>query len=415
MMELPLSQPKPVAMKPWMQIELLMASILPVTTILILGVIGSRQLVAGNSPAFLLLILVGAVLVFLGEMLLLLFTQRAMKRPLAELIDTYQEYTAGNTTRRAAVTGNDEAASLAGVFNTLLDSLALQSADTSAVISEQPLLALSPTPSQPSSTFPLGQLVQAIEPVLDGDLRIEQKLAPFLHDQTLGGIADICQYLIAELLQLVKWTRYSANHVMSSTDTLLAHATQLASTSETEMRHLAQSTQALEQTMATLSHTATTVQAVITITQEIQSSIQAQKKLPLSLPSHQGSLNARPNHIPNDAEVALATHANQPFLDTLLESAGHQRHLLDELLQSAKESLSRIEPTIGTITDSARQINESALSLLQTAQGVSSLSGLARQWRTIVAAFQLPDEQAHPFSSGPEEEDLVGPTFPIRS
>ena len=121
-MQVPFSQVKQLAMKPWMQIEFLIASLLPDAMILIVGVVGSRQLVTGNSSTFLLLILAGTTLVLLGEMALLRFTQQAMKQPLIELTRACQEYSAGNKATRAHINGDDEVATLARVLNSLFET-----------------------------------------------------------------------------------------------------------------------------------------------------------------------------------------------------------------------------------------------------------------------------------------------------
>lgn len=370
-MQVPFSQAKQLAMKPWMQIEFLIASLLPAAMILIVGVVGSRQLVAGNSSAFLFLILGGTVLVFIGEMALLRFTQQAIKQPLIELTRACQEYRAGNKARRAFLSGDDEAAALARVLNSLFEAHAQEQQYVSHTAQNEVNLI----------NDQVRQIIHDVEPVLDGDLRVKAMIT----SGPIGVLSDVCNYLVEELIQLVKWTRYSADQVINSTGDLLERSIDLAQTAETQMLRLSQTSEAIERVVVFIQRTSSSLQLGVDITLEMRSYIQEQKS-------------------------QLQGQRSQTFLEHLETETQRQLQLLEGILQSTQGTVSVAESTIGDIYLFAQRINQSSMGILQTAERVSSLGSLAEQWRNSVVEFHLPDDQEQNFSLQNEEEDVFVPT-----
>jgi hypothetical protein len=397
-MQMPLSQAKQIAMKPWMQIELLMASLIPAAVILVLGVIGSRQLVAGNTGLFLLLILAGATLVFVGEMALLRFTQNATKQPLIELINACQEYNAGNKARRALIGGGDEAATLARLLNQLFDAHA----------QEQQHVSLYAQNEINQLNEQVRQLIRDVEPVLDGDLRVKAVIT----SGAVGVLSDVCNYLIEELIQLVKWTRYSADQVIDSTGNLLERSIDLAQTAETQMLRLSQTSEAVERVVAFIQRTSSTLQLGVDITQEMQAYIQEQKSQLLN----DGRKTKGPGGQENGGGGLAPTDGLHTFLGKLETETQRQRQLLEGVLQATQGTVSVAESTIGDIYSFAQRINQSSMGILKTAERVSALGGLAEQWRNSVVEFHLPDEHEQNLLQQNEDEDLFvpTPTSPLR-
>jgi hypothetical protein len=85
-----------------------------------------------------------------------------------------------------------------------------------------------------------------------------------------------------------------------------------------------------------------------------------------------------------------------------------QLQLLEGILQATQGTISTAESAIGDIYAFAQRINQSSMSILKTAERVSSLGGLAEQWRNSVVEFNLPDEEEQPFSSQNEHENPFG-------
>lgn len=105
-----------------LRIELLLASMLPVTAIFIVGVVGMRQNDQTDVGPFLFVLFACAIAVFGAEIALISFMQRATKKQYAQLIEVCQAYMAGQRERRAPLLGDNALVALAHTLNALLDS-----------------------------------------------------------------------------------------------------------------------------------------------------------------------------------------------------------------------------------------------------------------------------------------------------
>lgn len=373
-------QPKSVSLRSMLQTELFIASLIPVAAILVIGAAGSGQVAANNVFSFFFMIFLAIIIVFACELGILLLLQRTIKQPIAELIVTCQEYIAGNKARRAIIAGNDELASLAGMLNGILDT----------VQREQQFITENTRSEQLQADGQMKQLVRELEPVLNGNLDVKAAVTT----GTLGMVSDVCNYLIEELVQLVKWTRYSSDQVIGTTGDLLERSIDLAQTAETQMLRLSHTSEAIEKVVAFIQRMSSTLQLSVDIAQEIRVQLQTQKR--------QSANQGNRNQARNTEEATLVPLQPTPtFLEKLDAETQRQVKLLEDVLQSTQDTVSVAESTIGDIYFFAQRIHQSSTGILKTAERVSTLVGLAEQWRSSIAEFRLPEENTFEGSEGP--------------
>jgi methyl-accepting chemotaxis protein len=355
-----------------MNTELLIASVLPVATILVLGVVGSQQMATRNSNAFIISTLLAAVVVFCGEIGIILFMQRAIKRPFAEFVDVCVAYLSGDKEQRipVPVEGNDKLAELARLLNTLLDRLTSLPQEISQSAQQQVYQV----------NEQLNQLIRQIEPVLNGDLRVHAQVT----SNQPGVLSNICNTLIDELAQLVDWTRDASDQIITSTGKLLERSIDLAQTAETQMLRLSQASEAVTVVVTFIQRTSEIVQLNADVMREIQRYLAQQKE-------HHFSSVEREALADNDADgeqsVALLER-----LEWLSTETKQKVALLDEVQRSTQVTIVTANAAISDIYSSAQRINEASMGVLQAAEEMNSLSSTAETWQESVAIFQLPYE-----------------------
>ncbi|GHO42781.1 hypothetical protein [Ktedonospora formicarum] len=367
-----------------LRLELLVASMLPVTAICIVGAVGLGQMEHTNINIFLLVLVVSALAVFFAEIALINMTQRATKNQFIHLIATCREYTAGNREKRAPILGDNALTTLAQSLNVLLDQVThnVQHATTNnkAVYDVQHM------------DQQIQKLITEIKPIMDGDLRVRANVPA----GNIGLVADICNALIEELANLAKWTRYSSEQVMSKTQTLLANSVELAQTAEAQMSRFSDTTETVEKMVAFIQRLSSTLHLNVEIVTEIRR----------HLPAQTGQLNGFAS-APGSA-TQLSRLIDQLHVDTR-----RQEQLLNELLDSAQSNATLAESMISELYAVAQRIYQSSTSILQTVEHIHSLAKLAQQWNNSIAGFQLPEDSLDDY--GAQEREYREAVAPLES
>lgn len=360
-------------------LQLLVASILPAAIILVVAVIGTLQVMHENPLLFVLVCLLCAMVAAGCELGLLWQMQRAIKDQFADIIMVCRNFMAGKKETRAVVQKDNDLATLARTINALLDAVV-----------QREKTAITPAETTKKSEEPqlknqLQQFLREITPVMDGDLRVKATI--FTGD--LGIIADVCNYLIEELAQHIKWTRYSSDQVITVTRDLIERSIELAQSTETHMVRIAETTETVEKLVAFIQRLGDVLQLSVDLVQGTQSHLQKRDATGIRKlePSLQG--------------------------DDLLEQVGNdtqrQARMLEQALNATQEHVVLAESMIEGLYVFAQRIHESSTQVLSTAERVGSLVTLAEQWRSSVASFQLV-EGGHNGHLAADDFDEAGPT-----
>lgn len=399
-----------LTLKSLMYLELLVASLLPVAAILLVGVVGTRLIMPEYIEIFAIIFFLAAVLVFSGEFALLMIMQRAIKGHFSDLIAVCQAYLAGHKTRRAVLHDDQDLTTpLAKALNALLDSvvqpvpqpLPSQPASPQHIpqpMSPQPLPQWISHPAPPQQApkkdlveqgdlvdklFDQGdsllkkqlkQLVREVNPALEADLRVKAAVPT----GDIGVVADVCNYLIEELVQNVQWVRQASEQVIVVTREMLNRSIEMAQTIEEQMVQLSNMTETIEKVAAFMQQMGSTLQLSVDIAEEVYSHTH-EKTLPLK------ELTDRTTPIVNSV----------PPVDThLKQNMQRQVELLGGSLETTQEHATLAESIIGDLYTFAQRLHHSSTDVLDTAERIGSLITLAEQWRNSVAAFQLPEDEA---------------------
>jgi methyl-accepting chemotaxis protein len=363
-------------------LELLVTSIWPAAVILIVADISTMQVIHDNPLLFIFVCFLCAGVVAGGELALVWHMQRAIKEQFADIITVCRHFMAGNKDARAVIQKDNELATLARTINALLDYVKLQA------LSPVELVKVSPRRDELQSGAQLQQFLREIAPVMDGDLRVKSTI--FAGD--LGVVADVCNYLIEELAQHIKWTRYSSDQVVTVTGDLIKRSIELAQSAEAHMLRIVETTEAVEKIVAFIQRLGDALQLSVDLVQGTQTHIQG--KL---------SVDSAPHGI-RKMEVSSPTGKLLEQLDT---DTQHQAKMLENALNATQEHVALAESMIEGLYIFAQRIHESSTQVLNTAERVGSLITLAEQWRSSVASFQLAEEERHPQGQSGE---LAAPT-----
>jgi methyl-accepting chemotaxis protein len=361
-------------------LELLVASLIPAAVILIVAVIGTLQVMHENPLLFVLVCVLCAAITAGCELALLWQMQRALKDQFADIIMVCRHFMAGKKDVRAVVQKDNELATLARTINSLLDTIKQQ---VSEPVTPQ-------KKEEPQLSSQLQQFLREISPVMDGDLRVKATI--FAGD--LGIIADVCNYLVEELAQHIKWTRYSSNQVITVTRDLIERSIELAQSSETHMLRIAETTETVEKLVAFIQRLGDILQLSVDLVQGTQSHLQEKRV--------NGENGARGIRV-MDSEP----HTDQ-LLDQLDTDTQRQARMLESALSATQEHVTLAESMIEGLYVFAQRIHESSTQVLSTAERVGSLVTLAEQWRSSVASFQLVENGQIGQDDG--EFEYTGPT-----
>lgn len=351
-------------------LELLVASLLPAAVILIVAVIGATPVMHANILLFVLVCLLCAGLVAGGELALLWQMQRAIKEQFADIIMVCRHFMSGNKDIRAVIQKDNELATLAKTINALLDYVKQQDLSVASLTAAR-------RKDEPQLGGQLQQFLREIAPVMDGDLRVKATI--FAGD--LGTVADVCNYLIEELAQHIKWTRYSSDQVVTVTGDLIKRSIELAQSAEAHMLRIVETTETVEKLVAFIQRLGDVLQLSVDLVQGTQSNLQGK------LSGDQAARGIRMLDVPSPTGKLLEQ------LDT---DTQRQARMLENALNSTQEHVAMAESMIEGLYLFAQRIHESSTQVLNTAERVGSLVTLAEQWRSSVASFQLVDGERTP-------------------
>src|SRR5258708_478569 len=343
-----------------LRIELLIASILPTASILLVGAVGIEQMQELDVRLFLTVLLASALVVFCMEYALISFMQSATRKQFDELVLVCQDYLGGNRERRPDISGDNALSTLAIALHRLLDGVSkgAQLASPHANVSPKE----KNTERMHQFDAQLQKLIREIIPVTRGDLRVRAEIS----QGNIGVIAELFNAFIEEVIELVQWIRYSSVQITSGTRTLLNGSVDLAQTAETQMLRFSQTTKKIETITEFLENLCSTLQLNVEAVQKIQ-------------------IYAR-------QYAADASVEKNDFLQGLETDTKHQEQLLEEILNSAQSNVTLAKTLISDFYAFARRIYESSVGILQTVEQIKSVSALAEQWHDTVIAFQLPVE-----------------------
>ncbi len=361
-------------------LELLVASLIPAAVILVVAVIGTLQVMHANPLLFVFVCLLCAVITAGCELALLRQMQRALKDQFADIIMVCRHFMAGKKDVRAVVQKDNELATLARTVNALLDTIKQQTSEPVAP----------PRKEEPQLSSQLQQFLREISPVMDGDLRVKATI--FAGD--LGIIADVCNYLVEELAQHIKWTRYSSNQVITVTRDLIERSIELAQSSEAHMLRIAETTETVEKLVAFIQRLGDILQLSVDLVQGTQSHLQEKR------------VNGE-NRASGIRIMDAVPHTDQ-LLDQLDTDTQRQARMLESALSATQEHVTLAESMIEGLYVFAQRIHESSTQVLSTAERVGSLVTLAEQWRSSVASFQL--VEGGPNGQESNEFEYAGPT-----
>jgi methyl-accepting chemotaxis protein len=363
--------------KQLMQLELLIASVVPAVAILVVGVAGTA--VNFNWFFVTLDVLACAIAVFFGERTIILRMQHALDEQLTDLITACREFIKGNTQLRVSMPGDDQLAVLASTLNSLFD----HTQTTANAPKEKPeareAMAQTVRLDQTSEELDLlqeqlEQLVDDISPALDGDLRVQSYVAEDTSDESVAMVADLCNALVEKLVQFTRWTLYASDRVISTSRNVLDRSIELAQSTETQMLHLSQMTAAVEKLVAFIQRMGSALQLSVDMAQEAYAHLQ------------ENSSQSNP--------VAASS-----LLKQLVRNTQRQMQLLEEILESTHNTTTIAESAIGDLYTFAQQFHQSSTAIIKTAESINSIVTIAEDWRNAADALYLPDDE--------EQEDLA--------
>jgi hypothetical protein len=361
-------------------LELFIASLLPAAVMLLVGTIGTRLMLSASIGPFVLIFLLGAVAIFLGEFFLISTMQRATKGQFFDLIDVCHAYVAGNKGRRATI-HEDEGitTALAKALNSLLDSLPQQGQYEASQIASPAQSSHEPLQAR------LQQLIREIAPTLDADLRV--KIKPAAGD--IGNAITIYSYLINELIQHIRQTRLATDQITNTTREIIDRSIELARTSEMLILSLTQTTEKAEKLVAFIQRLGSTLQLCVDITQDTGTLTRQKNELDDTLEEEISSQIIIVDSIPNE---------NQQY-EQLKADVRQQASLLEEALYATQEHTIIAESIIGELYNFAQSIHHSSTGVLHTAENMGSFVTLAMQWKNSVEAFHLPEDDEQRYHS----------------
>lgn len=353
------------------RLELFIASLLPVTAILIVGAVGTSQMLNMDIRLFIIVFLLCAIAVFFCEFSLLRSMQRTSNTQLASLTALCRDAAAGKLERRASVAGSAEIVTLADALNGLLDAVTSGRHQASSTPQETASLARQ-----------INTLIRDIDPILSGDLRTRVQVS----SGDAGVIADMCNRLIEEVAHHIKEIRYVSRRIIRTANHLLEYSVQVAQKAETQRLRFAQTTQMVETLVAFIQRMSSTLQVSADLVQETLALLQHRPELPSSGTGATSSGQ-------EDQQAALARQIGR-MLEKLNAGTQRQAKLLEDILQAAQQNISLAESTIGDLYTTAQELNQSSAGIITIAKSFSSLEALAQRWLTSVSPFRLREEDS---------------------
>ncbi len=369
--------------KQLMQLELLIASVVPTAAILVVGVAGTA--VNFNWFFVTLDVLTCAIAVFFGERSIILRMQHAMDEQLTDLITACREFIKGNTEMRVSMPGDDQLAQLASTLNSVFDHAQTtphpSKGNTSA--DDAQTRRLDQEPDDRDLIYlneQLEQLADDISPALDGDLRVQSYIAEDTSNESVAMVADLCNALVEKLVQFTRWTLYASDRVIGTSRNVLDRSIELAQTTEAQMLYLSQMTAAVEKLVAFIQRMGSALQLSADMAQEAYLHLQENQELPR-----------------NTGSYPTGTRSLSKQLTTNVQ---RQMQLLEEILESTHNTTTIAESAIGDLYTFAQQFHQSSTAVIKIAESINSIVTIAEDWRNAADALYLPEDD--------EQDDLSG-------
>jgi methyl-accepting chemotaxis protein len=349
-----------------MQLELVIASVVPMAAVLIVAVGGTA--VHFNWFFFTLDVLTCAIAVFFSERSIILKMQKAMDEQLTDLIIACREFIQGNKQVRVSMPGDDQLAQLASTLNSLFDYLQIDSnSSKEAARNDKRHLEVTSRDIEQISRE-LEQLVEDVSPALDGDLRVRTEIAEATTNDSVAMIADLCNALVEKLVQFTRWTLYASDRVISTSRNVLDQSIELAQTTEGQMLALGTMTAGVEKLVAFIQRMGSALQLSADMAQEIYFYLQ-------------------------ENQTNVNSVGAPPLLQQLTNNAQRQVQLLEEILESTHNTTTIAESTIGDLYTFAQQFHQSSTAVIKTAESINSIVTIAEDWRSAAGALYLPDDE----------------------
>ena len=351
--------------KQLMQLELVIASVVPAAAILVVAVGGTA--VQFNWFFFTLDVLTCAIAVFFSERSIILKMQHTMDEQLADLITACREFIKGNKHIRVSMPGDDQLAQLASTLNRLFDY-------QQVISKESPQMRDAKGHPQATShgteqiSKQLEQLVEDISPALDGDLRVQTEIAEATTNNGVAMIADLCNALVEKLVQFTRWTLYASDRVISTSRNVLDQSIELAQTTEAQMLALGTMTAGVEKLVAFIQRMGSALQLSADMAQEIYLHLQ-------------------------ESQTNVNSVGAPPLLQQLTNNAQKQVQLLEEILESTHNTTTIAESAIGDLYTFAQQFHQSSTAVIKTAENINSIVTIAEDWRNAAGALYLPNDE----------------------
>jgi methyl-accepting chemotaxis protein len=356
--------------KQLMQLELIIASVVPAAAILVAAAAGST---VNYQPIFFMLeVLTCAIAVFFTERSIILRMQQAMDEQLTDLITACRTFIKGNKQMRVSMPGDDQLAVLASTLNSLFDHMQITPSPSKEKENAQALEAKTRLLDTTNDTIELinqqlEQLVEDISPALDGDLRVQSYIAEDTSDESVAMVADLCNALVEKLVQFTRWTLYASDRVISTSRNVLDRSMELAQTTEVQMLALGTMTAAVEKLVAFIQRMGSALQLNADMAQEAYFHLQ----------ENQASVNSS---------------GMRSVLQQLTNNTQRQLQLLEEILESTHNTTTIAESAIGDLYAFAQQFHQSSTAVIKTAESINVIVTIAEDWRNAADALYLPDE-----------------------
>ena len=355
--------------KQLMQLELLIASVVPAAAILVVAVAGTA--VNFNTFFFLLDVLTCAIAIFFSERSIILRMQREMDEQLTDLITACHEFIKGNKEMRVSMPGDDQLALLGSTLNSLFDHVQTTPSPSKENASADEAQTRHPDPTNDEADMineQLEQLYDDISPALDGDLRVQSPIVEETANDSVANVADLCNALVETLVQFTKWTLSGSGRILKISRKVLDRSSALAQATEAQMIHLSQTTTTIENLVAFIQRMGSALQLSADMAQEAYAYLQE-----------------------NDAEASY--RESDELLEQLTSNIQRQIQLLEEVLESTHSTTTTAESAIGDLYTFAQQFYQSSTNFIKTAENIKSIATIAESWFNSVNELALPEEE----------------------
>lgn len=350
-----------------MQLELLIASVVPAAAILLIAVAGLA--VNLNYIFFTADVLICAITVFFGERSIILRMQREMDEQLIDLINACQEFIKGNTDLRVSLPGDDQLALLASTLNHLFDHKQTLTNRPAKDNNEAKTHSANQTSKEIDLIHEqLEQLVDDISPALEGDLCVQSYIAEDTSDESIAMVADLCNALVGILIDFIQWSFSGCNKMLKMSRKVLDRSIELANTAEKQMQHLSQMAAAVEKLGTLIQRIGNDLQLQVDMTEETYAHLQESKAVAQSQESYD-------------------------ILEQLMTNTHRQIRLLEQIIESTHTTTTIAESTTGDLHTFAQQFHQSITEMIKTAENINSIVTTAEDWFKNAEQLSLPEEE----------------------